>query len=135
MLLFINPENDKNPNMFYFLETLSKDSMNPFVVQITTNIQLKPNHPMYLFNQRITMDIQFKLNHLIYLLDETHRISNFCKVNNHNQSDEFNRIIEMKVELQTLFKYQNCMNNHMKVRTYINGEASLLTLVEGFSLL
>jgi hypothetical protein len=85
--------------------------MNPSVVQITMNIQLKSNHLMYSFNQQIAMDIRFKLNHSIYLLDEIHRISNFCKINDHNQSHEFNHIIEMKIEHQISFKYQNCMNN------------------------
>ena len=41
----------------------------------------------------------------MYLLDETHRLSTFCKINGHNQSQEFNHIIEMKIEHQTLFKY------------------------------
>jgi hypothetical protein len=58
------------------------------------------------------MDIRFKLNHSMYLLDETHQISNFLLQNNdHNQSHKLNHIIEMKIEHQTLFKYQNCINN------------------------
>jgi hypothetical protein len=78
--------------------------MNPSAVQITTNIQLKSNHPMYPFNQRITMDIQFKLNHLMYPLDETYQISNFCNIDNRNQLYEFNHVIERKIEHQTSFK-------------------------------
>jgi hypothetical protein len=50
--------------MFYFLykNILLKNSTNPSIVQITTNTQLKPNYPMYLFNLQITIDIRFKLN-------------------------------------------------------------------------
>jgi hypothetical protein len=64
--------------------------MNLSIVQITTNIQLKSNHPMYSFNHQITMDIQFEY-------------PTFAKINSHNQSHEFNHKIEMKIKPQTLF--------------------------------
>jgi hypothetical protein len=50
-----------------------KHSMNPSILQITTNIQFKSNHPTYLFDfLRIMIDIQLKLNDSIYMSDETH---------------------------------------------------------------
>ena len=62
-------------SIFFHKINLLKHSMNPSIIQITTNTQLKPNYPMYLFNLRITIDIQFKLNDSMYPSDETNQIS------------------------------------------------------------
>jgi hypothetical protein len=51
--------------------------MNPTIKQITTNIQLKSNHPMYPFDKQITMNILFQSNDSMYLSVETHRTFNF----------------------------------------------------------
>jgi hypothetical protein len=66
-------------------------------VQITTNIQLESNHPMYPFDLRITMNIQFQSNNSMYPLDETHRISNIYTNDDHNiQLKECIQITELK---------------------------------------
>jgi hypothetical protein len=51
--------------------------MNPTIKQITTNTQLKSNHPLYPFDKQITIDILFQLNDSMYPSVETHRIANF----------------------------------------------------------
>ena len=64
-------------SIFYcFYKILLKDSMNPTLLQKTTNIQLRSKDPMYPFEQRKTMDIQFQSKDSIYPLDETQRIFN-----------------------------------------------------------
>jgi hypothetical protein len=75
-----------------------KYSTNPSILQITTDIQFKSNHPTYLFDfLQIMIDIQLKLNDSIYMSDETHRISNICTSNKKiNQLQEFNQRIELK---------------------------------------
>jgi hypothetical protein len=58
-----------NNTFLYFIHTTNK--------QITTNTQLKSNHPLYPFDKQITMDIIFQSNDSMYQSVETYRISNF----------------------------------------------------------
>ena len=98
-------------------------------------------HPLYK-SQRIS-----NLNQIIQcirLINESQWISNlnkiiqisnfWKKINDHNQSHKFNHIIEMKIEPQTLFSISKMYEQYMKVWTYINSEASSLTLVKVCSL-
>jgi hypothetical protein len=57
---------------FFYKNNLLKHSMNPSIIQITKNTQLKSNHLMYPFDLQIIMGIQFQLNYLMYPSNEKH---------------------------------------------------------------